>query len=73
MVHALVFTDVAFVVAADVRDESVGVMSVHSVVVAVTVGVFSTIVGIASDVAGVYEATSIACLEKVLIVPQCMR
>lgn len=65
-----VFTDVAFVVAAEVSADSVGVISVVSVVFAVTVGLFSTRVGTASDAAGVYVAASIACLEKVLIVPE---
>lgn len=71
IIPADVFTDVAFVVAADVRDESVGVISVVSVVS--TDGLIVIYTGIDSDTAGVYAPNSIACLEKVLIVPQCMR
>lgn len=71
MFPAVVFTDVAFVVAADVSDDSVGFMSVVSVVSTVGLSVIYT--GIDSETAGVYAPNSIACLEKVLIVPQCMR
>lgn len=66
-----VFTDVAFVVAAEVSADSVGLMSVVSVVS--TDGLIVIYTGIDSDTAGVYAASSIACLEKVLIVPECIR
>ena len=38
-----------------------------------TVGFTVKYTGIDSDTAGVYAPNSIACLEKVLIVPECMR
>lgn len=63
-----VFTDVAFVVAAEVSADSVGVMSVVSVVSTDGLNVIYT--GIDSDTADVYDASSIVCLEKVLIVPE---
>lgn len=66
-----VFTDVAFVVAAEVSADSVGVISVVSVVSTTGLSVIYT--GIDSDTAGVYVASSIACLEKVLIVHECIR
>ena len=71
IVPPVVFTDVAFVVAADVSAERVGVINVDSIVSTDWVIVLYT--GIDSDTAGVYVASSIACLEKVLIVPECMR